>query len=70
MTFEEILPHLRAGKKIIRTSELVAWSKLQNYYWYEIPAGSPPILRQLFGNGWINGSDLEAQDWEICGELK
>lgn len=64
MTFEEILPHLRSGKYIWRTSWFVSWSKFQEHYWYERPKYDPPILQSLFGSK-LRAEDLEATDWEI-----
>jgi len=64
MTFEEILPHLRSGKYIWRTSWFISWSRFQQHLWYKRKEYGPPILEALFDNK-LNAEDLEATDWEI-----
>lgn len=65
MTFEEILPHLRSGKYIWRTSWYVPWSKLQPHIWYERRKSESAILTSLFSGYQLNATDIEATDWEI-----
>ncbi len=66
MSFEEILPHLRAGKFVHRTSWHTGWSKLQEHMWYEpLKYSNGNVLRRLFGDNNLSAADLDATDWEI-----
>lgn len=64
MTFEEILPHLRSGQKVWRTSWYVSWCRLQQHLWMDISHGKP-VLQSLFSSGKITAEDLNATDWEL-----
>jgi len=66
MTFEEILPHLRAGKFVWRTSWFVSWSGLQQRLWYETTPGGTKYLASLFESRiHLSAQDLDATDWEV-----
>lgn len=65
MTFEEILPKLREGKKVIREIHIESWCKLQNCWWYQRSKTGPPILMRLYGNSQLSAEDLEATDWKV-----
>lgn len=64
MKFEEILPHLRNGEYIWRSSWYTPWSKLQQHFWYKKINESTIVLESLFSTRLL-GNDLEASDWEI-----
>lgn len=66
MTFEEILPHLRSGKHVWRTSWKIAWSKLQQHIWFETTIGGTLVLLSLFETRiHLSAEDLNATDWEL-----
>lgn len=71
MTFEEILPHLKAGKKIIRSG----WSGPELYVLcvdestYQGEKLNPYFLINVEGEGYTMFTptvcDILAEDWEI-----
>jgi len=66
MTFEEILPHLRSGKHVRRTSWHAPWSTLQQNIWFETTTTGTPVLLSLFETRiHLSARDLNATDWEL-----
>ena len=63
MKFEEILPHLRNGEYVWRSSWYQPWSKLQQHFWYE-KINNNTVLQSLF-SARLLGEDFEASDWEV-----
>lgn len=65
MTFEEILPHLRSGQQVWRTSWYVSWCCLQQHLWFDHVGTNHPVMQSLFSSGNITAEDLNATDWEL-----
>lgn len=67
MTFEEMLPHLRAGKPVTREAWCNTWGRHTQHMWYKwFPKDNPePILCFLFSQDGLRAPDLEATDWKI-----